>query len=50
MKIISIIAVILTFIHTARTADATALAIALTLMCSTCWKDIYRNWVKMFNR
>lgn len=44
MKTFSILLLVLTSIHAATTADATAFGVAFILFCRECGRDMQRIW------
>lgn len=48
MKILSILLLAATAVHTAATADATAFGVAFILFCRECGKDVASMWNKQF--
>ena len=50
MKTLSIALLALTTGHAAMTGDVTALIVAFMFFSAMCGKDVYRFWIKNFNR
>lgn len=50
MKKLSIALLALTTVHAAVTGDITALIVAFMFFVAMCGKNVYRFWIKNFNR